>query len=169
MSPFALQAEAGMQTPPWQLVEQHSIPAAQAFPSVVQLEIVVLTTSQVPLVPQLPEQHWLSWLHATPVLSHAAATQLPATHASEQHSVDEVQPAPDWAQNADEVHFPEEQTVEQHCESRVQVSPPTPHATTGGAAHFSVAPSHFPEQHWPGFAAVQVAPWRRHWLGGSVQ
>jgi hypothetical protein len=163
-----LQAEAWMQTPPWQFVEQHSLPAAQAFPSVVQLAIVVLTTSQVPLVPHLPEQHWPFWLHATPVLSQAAATQLPARHESEQHSVDEVQLAPDWVQNADVVHFPEAQTVEQHCVSAVHVSPPTPHATTGGAAHFSVAPSHFPEQHWPGFAAVQVDPWGRHWLGGSV-
>ncbi len=35
----------------------------------------------------------------------------------------------------DEVHWPDEQTVEQHSESAVQVSPPTAHVGGGGAPH----------------------------------
>lgn len=44
MSPVELQEYAWTQTPPWQFVEQHSEPAAQALPSVVQLETTCETT-----------------------------------------------------------------------------------------------------------------------------
>lgn len=43
MSPLAWHEYAGTQVPPWQFVEQQSVPSAQAFPSVTQLEMVVVT------------------------------------------------------------------------------------------------------------------------------
>ena len=43
MSPVALQEEAGTHFPPWQFVEQHSVPEAQALPSVVQIAVLPVT------------------------------------------------------------------------------------------------------------------------------
>jgi len=140
----------------------------QAFPSVVQVPAAVGTWAQLPPV-QMPEQHCVPLVQLAPTVEHAAVAQAPETHASEQHSAAEVQPCPASLQNAAEVHLPDaSQTVEQHCEPAVQLSPPTPQAAAGGAVHCSV-PLHCPEQHCPGLAAVQVAPTPRHWPGGSTQ
>jgi hypothetical protein len=147
MSPYALQVYAWTQRPPWQFVEQHSDPAAQAFPSVVQLPATVDTTAHAPFV-HVPEQHCEPEEHDAPMTSHAAAAHVPDVHASEQHSVPDVQDSPELLQKPDEVHLPDAQTVEQHCDPLVQVSPPTPHAATGGAVHLRSAP-HLPEQHCP--------------------
>ncbi|SRR6266568_2111045 len=124
MSPPELQEDAWTQVPPWQLVEQQSVPSVHAFPSVLQLETVVLTVPQV-LVLQTPEQHFafvplqpvaLSWMQL--------AAQLPPTQEKLQQSLASVHDLPVSAQNAAEVHLPYAHTVEQHCESPVQVSPP---------------------------------------------
>lgn len=161
MSPLAPQPETWTQTPPWQFVEQHSLGAAQALPRVVQLEIVVATTAQAPAV-QIPEQHWAAPLQETPVDLQAAAAQVPDWQESAQQSFEDVQACPASAQNAEEVHFPAEHTVEQHSDPEAQVSPPTLQAQVRSAPQA-------PEQHWPGFVALQVAPRARHWLTGSVQ
>src|SRR5574342_499406 len=101
MSPAELHVYAWTHTPPWQFVEQHSDPAAQALPSVVQLETVGLTTWHWPPL-QIPEQHWLAEVQLAPVLAHAAAAQwLVPSQRSEQHSHDEVQATPASLQNAD--------------------------------------------------------------------
>lgn len=167
MSPFALHEYAWTQTPPWQLVEQHSDPAAQALPRVVQDDTTVDTTAQLPPV-HVPEQHCVPEVQAAPVVAHAAVAHVPDTHEKEQHSLDEVHACPASLQNVDEVQVPDPQTVEQHSEPLVQASPPTLQAGAGGAVHFRVA-SHCPEQHCPGLPAVQVAPWARHCPAGSTQ
>jgi hypothetical protein len=40
MSPVALQDDAGTHFPPWQFVEQQSVPTAQPFPSVLQVAVL---------------------------------------------------------------------------------------------------------------------------------
>lgn len=159
MSPLALQVYACVQTPPWQFVEQHSDPAAQALPSVVQLAIAVDTVAQVELV-HVPEQQSVPAEHCAPVLLQALAAHFPDTHEKEQHSLDEVQVPPPLAQKVAEEHFPDEQTVEQHCDPAVQVDPPFRHAAVEEAVHFWVAVSHCPEQHW--VPLVQLALSARH-------
>src|SRR6266511_1810420 len=138
MSPPALHEYAWMQTPPWQFVEQHSNPAVQEFPSVVQLETAVDT------------------------VAHA-----PEVHVSAQHSEDDAHVSLAILQNASDVHFPEAQTVEQHCEPVPQLSPPTRHASTGGGAHVPLGQE--PEQQWPGLDGLHAALVARHRGGGSVQ
>jgi hypothetical protein len=148
-------------------VEQHSVPATQAFPSVVQVPIVLVTVAQKPPV-HVPEQHCEGEVQAVPTVAHDVVAHVPAVHSSEQHSVGEVQPSPELLQNVEEVHFPEAHTVEQQSPSLAQVSPPTPQVGAGGAVHLRSVP-HFPEQHAPGLPAVQVAPWARHCPTGSTQ
>ena len=167
MSPSALQVYACTQTPPLQFVEQHSEPAAHAFPRVVQVAVPVGTWAQA-LPVQMPEQHWLPSVQPVPMIPHAASTQRLPVQAREQHSLAEVQSAPALLQNADEVHCPVAHTVEQHSVSAAQPSPPTLQAGAGGAAQWRV-PSQTPEQHCPGLAAVQAAPVPRHWPAGSTQ
>ncbi len=140
-------------------------PEAQAFPSVVQLETVVVTCAQ-RLPVHTPEQHCDGELQAAPTVAHVAVTHVPETHESEQHSLGDVQDLLALLQNADDVHLPVEQTVEQHWESAVQVSPPTLHVGAGGGAQCRV-PSHEPEQHSPGLLAVHVAPCARHVVGST--
>jgi hypothetical protein len=134
---------------------------------VVQVPIVVVTAAQ-ELPVHVPEQHCDGDVHAVPTVWHDAAAHVPEVQAREQHSLGEVQPWPELLQNVDDVHLPEAQIVEQQSASAVQVSPPTPHAGAGGAAHLRSAP-HLPEQHAPGLPAVQVVPWARHWPWGSTQ
>jgi len=43
MSPVALQKEAGTHFPPWQFVEQQSVPEAHAFPRVVHTAVLPAT------------------------------------------------------------------------------------------------------------------------------
>ncbi len=148
-------------------MEQHSVPAAQALPRVVQVPAVVETTAQLPPV-QVPEQHCEGEEHAAPTVSHAAEAHVPDVHAREQHSLEDVQVWPASLQNAEDVHCPDAQTVEQQSEPAVQASPPTPQGGAVGAAHFRSVP-HVPEQHCPGLAAEQVAPAARHCPAGSTQ
>jgi hypothetical protein len=162
-----LQEYAWTQTPPRQFVEQHSAPAAQALPSVVQVPTDVVTTAQAPPV-HVPEQHCVPVEQGAPTDAHASVAHWPETQEREQHSVGEVQASLALLQNVDEVHLPEAHTVEQHWPSAAQVSPPTPQAGAGGAVHLR-SPPHSPEQHWPRPAAVHVAPWARHCPAGSTQ
>ncbi len=86
-----------MQAPPWQLVEQHSAPAVQAFPSVVQLETVGLTCAQ-KLPVHTPEQQSLDELQLEPIVAHAVPQVVPERHVNEQHSVDDAQLWPEFLQ-----------------------------------------------------------------------
>ncbi len=166
MSPPALHEYAWMQTPPWQFVEQHSNPAVQEFPSVVQLETAVDTVAHAPEV-QTPEQHWLADEQLAPTSEQAPDAQAPEVHVSAQHSDDDAHVSLAILQNASDVHFPEAQTVEQHCEPVPQLSPPTRHASTGGGAHVPLGQE--PEQQWPGLDGLHAALVARHRGGGSVQ
>lgn len=58
MSPVALQDDAGTHFPPWQFVEQQSVPKAHAFPSVVQVAVLPATVTAAHWPPvHVPEQH----------------------------------------------------------------------------------------------------------------
>ncbi len=58
MSPVVLQAEAWTHLPPWQFVEQHSLPLLQELPRVVQVAVLpeTVTAAHWPLL-HVPEQH----------------------------------------------------------------------------------------------------------------
>lgn len=148
-------------------MEQHSLLAAQALPSVVQVPIGLVTVAQKPPV-HVPEQHCDGDRQAVPTVAQDVPAHVPEVHSREQHSLGEVQPWPELLQNVEEVHFPEAHTVEQQSASAAQVSPPTPQVGAGGAVHLRSLP-HCPEQHAPGLPAVQVAPWARHCPTGSTQ
>lgn len=133
--------------PPWQLVEQHSVPEAHAFPSVVQLDTVGLTGWQT-LPEQTPEQQSDALLHPAPTVAHEVPHS-PAVHVREQHCDPSVHAAPGPPQNADDVHSPLAQWVEQQSAPVAQVSPPTLHADTA-APHEPAL--HTPEQQSQGLA-----------------
>jgi hypothetical protein len=80
-----------MQTPPWQLCEQHSVPAAQLSPRFLQVDPGM--EAQAPPV-QVPEQHSGAAPQGAPICLQVVWVHLPPTHCSEQHSVGRVQAAP---------------------------------------------------------------------------
>ncbi len=137
MSPGAWHVYAGMHTPPWQFREQHSRPPAQASPRVLQVKPLVPAGSdaQVPLAEsRMPVQHCDAEVAGEPVGVHCVPEQRPPTQLTEQQSPSLAHVAPACLQNSEEVHFPLEHTVEQHCEPLEHVAPESPHAGGGGAA-----------------------------------
>ncbi len=150
-----------MQVPPWQLVEQHCVPEVQAFPSVVQLETVVLTCWQT-LPVQIPEQHWLGLVQLAPVVVQAVPAQSPPLHVREQHCEPSVQAVPKLPQNDEDVQTPLAQTVEQQSAFCVQPSPPTLQLDTGAPHEPALQ---LPEQQSQGF--VQEPLLRQ--VAGSTQ
>jgi hypothetical protein len=81
-SPSCTQKDDGWQVFPLQSPEQHSPPPAQAFPSVLQLELRV---AQLPAV-HVPLQHWLLPVHAPLSGVHAGKAHAPLLHAPLQHA-----------------------------------------------------------------------------------
>src|SRR6266568_1301854 len=163
MSPLALHEYACTQVPPWQLVEQQSVPTVQWFPSVMQLETVLFTCAQVPPL-QFPEQHW-EFPPQLLAFGVQLAAQAALTQEKLQQSVPSVQPLPDSRQNLAEVHFPKAQTLEQHCELEVQLSSPATHAGVYEIPHWLEL--HVPEQQSDGALQLVVSAW--HWPAPSVQ
>ncbi len=169
MSPVVLHEYAWTHFPPWQLVEQHSLPPPQVFPSVVQVALLAGTGSAAhwPLA-QSPEQHCDAPLQLSPMERHAPLAQVPVppSQVRLQHSAPPVQGAFAALQNCDELHLPVavSQAVEQQSAFFEQLSPPGVQA--GGTGVVQEPPSHLPEQqalaaeHW-------VSP-DRHWSAGST-
>jgi hypothetical protein len=162
-----LHAETRAQKPPWQLVEQHSKSAAQAFPSVVQVETPPEGTAAQTFPLQIPEQHCAAVpaVQGAPRTLHAPAPpHVPELHWPVQHSVGDAHASPSPLQNSAVVHFPESpQYSEQHSSPLVQVSPPSLHAPAIGGTQWPV-PSQSPEQH---IESAEQAPVFRH--EGSTQ
>lgn len=171
---MALQAEAWTHLPPWQLVEQQSVPALQAFPRVVQVAVLpdTVIAAHWPLV-HVPEQHceaavqlwptdWHAPLPHVPVVAPAAMVQVRS-----QQSALRLQLAPAAAQNVEELHFlvVALHAVEQQSALVVQLSPPAWQAFWTGAAQ--TPPVHWPEQQ--SLAVAHFCPPATHWLVGSTQ
>jgi hypothetical protein len=78
-SPNALQFAAGLQTPPWQLVEQQSPGAVHASPRVLQVWPVGPAGIGWHAPPvQMLEQHWLASVQLCEIWRHAVDEQVPA-------------------------------------------------------------------------------------------
>lgn len=134
-SPKAWQAAWTVQTPPWQLEEQHSVPAAQALPSVLQTWPVPLsgTATQALGEPeQLPLQQSPFAEQRVPVVWHRAAPQAPPVQAREQHSPLATHGWPGALQKASLVQAPPAQAREQHWSRLVQASPVPLQVVAGG-------------------------------------
>jgi hypothetical protein len=95
-SPKALHDAAGLQAPPWQLVEQQSVARAQASPSVLQVCPVepAGSASQSPPAPQMPEQQAASSLHDCATCRQATDEQVPPAQLCEQQSESVEQGSP---------------------------------------------------------------------------
>jgi len=134
-SPKAWQAAWRVQTPPWQLVEQHSAAAPQVLPRVLQVWPVPLsgTAAQVLGVPmQLPLQQSPAEAHRSPTARQRAPLHEPPVQVSEQHSPPAAHGWPGALQKASLVHLPPEQASEQHWSRVVQAAPEPAQAETGG-------------------------------------
>src|SRR4030042_3791119 len=105
MSPVVLHEYAWTHFPPWQLVEQHSLPAPQAFPSVVQVALSVGTAAHWPLA-QSPEQHWDALLQLSVMERHAPLAHVPVllSQVRLQHSAPLAQVSLAALQNWDALH-----------------------------------------------------------------
>jgi hypothetical protein len=161
-----LHADAWTHLPPWQFVEQHCAPDAQAFPSVVQVEPpdgTGIVAHRPPL--QRPEQHWEPLVQLAEVERHAPDAQVPFAQVRLQQSALRVQLAPVALQNSVELHLcvVVSHAVEQQSAFDAQFSPPGLQASDAGAPHVPFA-WHLPEQHW--LSAVHVAAATRHWFAG---
>lgn len=171
MSPVVLHEDACTHLPPWQFVEQHSVPAAQALPRVVQATLFVGTgrSAHLPSAPQLPVQHCAEALQLWPIEAHAPPLeQVPPTQLRLQHSELFAQLSLAALQNVDEVHLcvrVVSHVVEQHSLPDAQFSPPFLQTGVGGASHAPLV--HFPEQQSLG--AEHCAAAARHWFTGSTQ
>lgn len=152
---------------PWQLVEQHSLPAPQAFPSVVQIALLVGTGSAAhwPFV-QSPEQHCDAPLQLSVMERHAPLAHVPPEQVRLQHSAPLSQDSLVGLQNWDELHLPvaASQVVEQQSAFFEQLSPPGVQA--GGTGVVQEPPAQSPEQQ--ALAVEHWVPPARHWSAGST-
>ena len=169
MSPVALQEDAWTHFPPWQFVEQQSVPVLQAFPSVVQVEVLpdTVIAAQWPFV-HVPEQHWDAEVQLWPTDVHAPLAHVPfevlvaPVQVRLQQSAFAVQVAPAAAQTVDELQVPLLHAVEQQSAFAEHLSPPALHAGV----------TQVPFVHWPeqqSVAVEQAVPPARHWFAGSTQ
>lgn len=131
MSPIALQDEAWTHFPPWQFVEQQSVPVEQAFPRVLQVAVLPVTVIAAHCPPvQVPEQHWEAALQLCPTETQAPLAHLPPVQVRLQHWSFAVQVAPAASQNWVELHLwvVVLHAVEQQSAFALQLSPPFLHA-----------------------------------------
>lgn len=98
-SPFCWQNDDAAQVPPLQKVEQHSVPCAQALPTVLH---ALLSGEQLPPAPQMPLQHCAPVAHADPSEVHAGNAHAPFEQVPLQQSLGCVQPPPGLRQVAPE-------------------------------------------------------------------
>jgi hypothetical protein len=172
MSPVALQEDAWTHFPPWQFVEQHSVPVLQAFPSVVQVAVLpdTVIAAHWPFV-HVPEQHWDAVVQLWPTDAQAPLAHVPfevlvaPVQVRLQQSASRLHAAPAAAQNWVELHLPLLQAVEQQSAFVVQLSPPDWQAFWTGVVQVPLL--HWPEQQ--ALAVEQLVPPARHWLVGSTQ
>ena len=174
MSPVALQAEAWTHFPPWQFVEQHSVPEAQLLPSVLHVAVLpgVVTGWHVPPV-HVPEQHCDAEVQLWPTDVQAPLVQVPLVapegmlQARLQQSAFAEQVAPAAAQNWVELHLwvVVLHAVEQQSAFVEQVSPPAWHAFGTGVVQVPLL--HWPEQQ--SLALEHAVPPDLHWFVGCTQ
>jgi hypothetical protein len=166
MSLYAWQVYAGAQVPPWQFVEQHSVPAPHASPRVLQTPVV--SVEHVPeVVPEqlpVPEQHSVGDVQAAPIDLHIAWPHRPPVElvgSAKQSTVQQslgragLHSEPTSTQkaaveHAPETHRPEQQGVPfvvQATDLSRQVGPPPV---------VQVPPTHEPRQQGVGPPTVQV-------------
>lgn len=152
MSLGAWQRNAGVHFPPWQFVEQQSLPTVQASSSVLHALVPLGAGSAWQVVEQLPVQHSPPDAQAVPVVLQVVFAHRPPTQDCEQHSLGFAQAAPgDW-QKAVVVQVPAFvacvgllQAVEQQSPLSVQATPVPPQVETG-AAHWWLTGLQYPSQ-----------------------